>query len=148
VAKEQERDKRGTRKGAFQFRDSIYKCIIKLLKENILKILILEDSHARIQTFKQKLKDHDLFFYDQVKDAKAALILLGPFDVIFLDHDLDDKVFVSSEDENTGYQLAKYIAQNELKFDQIILHSMNPAGVLNMKNVLPDAIIAPFPTLF
>ena len=143
-----ERDKRGTRKGAFQFRDGIIKCIIRLLKELTLKILILEDSYARIQTFKQRLKGHDLFFFDQVKDAKDALTLLGPFDVVFLDHDLDDKVFVDSADANTGYQLAKYIAEKGFKFDQIILHSMNPAGVQNMKDILPDAIIAPFPTLF
>lgn len=113
-----------------------------------MKIIILEDSIERIRTFKKELHGHDLFFFDQVSEAKEALTLLGPFDVIFLDHDLDDKVFVNSNEENTGYQLAKYIAENNIKFDQIIIHSMNPAGVSKMKGILPNAICAPFPVLF
>ena len=114
-----------------------------------MKVLILEDSGARIKLFQKHLgKDHDLYFFDNVQEAKAALELMGPFDVLFLDHDLDDRVFVDSNEPNTGYQLAKWVAEKDIKFDEIILHSLNPAGVQNMKAVLPEAKIVPFTNLF
>lgn len=114
-----------------------------------MKILILEDSGPRIKLFKQHYgKDHDLYFFDKVIDAKDALELMGPFDILFLDHDLDDRVYVPSEEPNTGYQLAKWVAERNIKFNEIILHSLNPAGVQNMKAVLPHAKIIPFTNLF
>lgn len=119
------------------------------MKKNKMKVLILEDSVARIETFKRKLaNEYDLYFFDQVRDAIEALSLMGPFDIVFLDHDLDDKIYVNSEEPNTGYQLAKYISDNKLEFTQVIIHSMNAVGSARMKDILPDAIIAPFPTLF
>lgn len=117
--------------------------------KNKMKVLILEDSVARIETFKRKLShDYDLYFFDKVSDAVEAINLMGPFDIVFLDHDLDDRIYVPSEEPNTGYQLAKYISDNDLKFTQIIIHSMNAVGSARMKDILPEAIIAPFPTLF
>lgn len=115
-----------------------------------MKILILEDSGGRIKTFEKHLgKDHDLYFFDNVIEAKEALQLLGPFDALFLDHDLDDKIFVNSNEENTGYQLAKWISENDdIKFDEIIIHSLNPVGAQNIKAVLPEAKVVPFINLF
>ena len=72
-----------------------------------MKILILEDSKERIKIFKKNLtKYHDLYFFDNVQDARDALELMGPWDMLFLDHDLDNRVYVESEEPNTGYQLA------------------------------------------
>ena len=113
-----------------------------------MKILILEDSPERIKTFKRKLMNHDTYFFDNVEEAKKALKLLGPFDIVFLDHDLDDRVFVNSNDANTGYQLAKYIAENNINIPDVIIHTMNPVGAENIKSVLPKAVICPFPVLF
>ncbi len=113
-----------------------------------MKALILEDSPERIKLFKKHLFKHDLYFFDNVKDAIEAVQLLGPFDVLFLDHDLDDRVYVDSNEPNTGYQFAKWVASQDLKFDEIILHTLNPAGAKNMKDVLPEAKIIPFINLF
>lgn len=113
-----------------------------------MKILILEDSTARIETFKKKLKGHDVYYFDNVKQATQAIELLGPFDYYFIDHDLDDKVYVDSEEENTGYQLAKYMVENNVSYEQVIVHSMNSVGAENIKNVLEDAVVVPFPNLF
>jgi len=65
------------------------------------------------------------------------------YDAIFLDHDLGGKVMVKSG-IGTGYEVAEWIAENLEEVPQVILHSMNPVGVENMKSVLPTADVVPF----
>lgn len=110
------------------------------------KILILEDDQNRIQFFKNKLKKHDVYFFDNVKDAISAVELMEAFETFFLDHDLDDRIYVDSNEENTGFQFAKYLAEKEVEA-QFIIHSMNPQGAQNIKNMLPSASVIPFSTL-
>lgn len=110
------------------------------------KILILEDSQARINTFKEKFKKDDVYYFDNVAEAIEAFELLGPFDILLLDHDLDGLIFVPSDNKNTGYQFARFLAQKDVK-SQIIIHSMNPIGAKNMKALLPQADVLPFPKL-
>lgn len=107
------------------------------------KVLILEDNKDRIKTFKQKLSEHDLYFFDDVKEAVQGFTLLGPFDLILLDHDLDNKIFVDSNEPNTGYQFALFLSQEDTNA-QIIIHSMNVKGAQNIKSVLPQAEVIPF----
>ena len=118
-------------------------------KADQLKILIVEDMSSRIEFFKNKFKGHDLYFFDNAKDSIDALKLISdkPWDVVFLDHDLGGRVFVSSSDPNTGYAVAEFIRDNDIKINQIIIHSMNPAGSQNIKSVLPQAKIIPFTLL-
>lgn len=113
---------------------------------DVRKILILEDSQERIKQFQKKLSKDDVYFFDSVFEAKEAYNFLGPFDVIFLDHDLDGAIFVDSNDENTGYQFAKFLAEKETEA-QIIVHSMNSVGAQNIKRVLPQSDVVPFPKL-
>lgn len=112
-----------------------------------MKILILEDSSERIKTFKKNLYQHDLFFYDNVEEAKEAVELLGPFDIYFLDHDLDDRVYVDSNEENTGYQFAKFLVEKNIKAE-FYVHSLNPVGADNICAVLKECIKIPFIGLF
>lgn len=112
-----------------------------------MKVLILEDDPNRIGIFKKKLHEHDLYFFTNVADAKDATINFGPFDYYFLDHDLDGQVFVNSKEMNTGYRFAEFLAEVKVT-GEIIVHSMNPAGAQNIKGVLPQAKIVPFPYLF
>jgi hypothetical protein len=65
------------------------------------------------------------------------------FDVFFFDHDLGDRIFVNSNDENTGYQVAKFMSDKNIK-GRVIIHSYNPIGAKNMMNVLPQAVYIPF----
>ena len=112
-----------------------------------MKVLILEDDPNRIGIFKKKLKEHDLYFAISVKEAKDMTINFGPFDYFFLDHDLDGQIFVDSNEENTGYRFAQFLAESKAT-GEVIVHSMNPAGAQNIKGVLPQAQIVPFPYLF
>ena len=112
-----------------------------------MKILILEDSLYRNKTFTNKLsKKHDVYIYDNVQDATDAIELIGPFDLYFLDHDLDGEMFVGSEKANTGFQLAKYMAEKKTT-GSIIIHSLNPVGAANIKAELPQALVIPFSSL-
>lgn len=100
------------------------------------KILILEDSHERIQFFKNKLdKKYQVVYYDNVEKAKEYLNS-NEVDILFLDHDLDQRIFVNSCEENTGYQFAKYVAESGKTFEQIIIHSMNTIGSKCMADLL------------
>lgn len=118
-------------------------------KANQLKVLILEDDPNRIEFFKMKLKGHDLYFFDIADDAINAFKLMNdkPWDIVFLDHDLGGLALVPSSNPNTGYAVAKYMAENEVEAKQIIIHSMNPAGSGNMKSLLPEAVVIPFSLL-
>lgn len=117
---------------------------------NQIKVLVLEDNDSRIQTFKKYLKGRkfDVYYYDEATEAIAAIGVFGPFDVYFLDHDLGGMIYVDSEEENTGYQVAKYLSEKKIyKNSQIFIHSLNQVGAENMHNILPDSIVLPFPRL-
>ena len=111
--------------------------------ENI-NILVVEDDDMRIQWFKTEFAEFNL---KVVKTAQAGISYVEneKFDIIFLDHDLGDRIFVSSEDPNTGYQVAKAIVNSINSKTPIVVHSYNPVGVKNILSVLKDtAVSIPF----
>lgn len=51
------------------------------------------------------------------------------FDIISFDHDIADT--------KTGYDIAKYIVENEIKIKEgFKIHSANPVGVFNIRQLL------------
>lgn len=119
------------------------------------KFFILEDSSDRITIFNDIFKNrfgknYKIYSSDNVERAKAIFADNFPFDTIFLDHDLDGKVYVDSKEKNTGYAFASWIEENyreSIKSKQIIIHSMNNVGANNIKSILPNSIIIPFNVL-
>jgi len=111
------------------------------------RILILEDSPVRIKIFKDKFKHEDVYFFDQVSDTIFALDNMGPWDMVFLDHDLDGQMFVPSHEPNTGWQVARHIAEKQIPIHAIFIHSMNDDGAQNMLELLPHADRVRFPNL-
>ena len=69
-------------------------------------------------------------------EAIAALSRQSYWHLIMLDHAPGGRVFVNSNDPNTGFQVAKFIREHGVKFHQCILHSMNPGGVASMASQL------------
>ena len=69
---------------------------------------------------------------DEITVARTydeAIQYLGDeYDVISLDHDLGE--------EKTGYDIAKYIVENQLKIGKVAIHSANPVGRDNIKQLL------------
>lgn len=109
-----------------------------------MKILVLEDSEKRIKWFREKFGNEELFIATNVEIAKRNFEWFQPFDMIFLDHDLDGRVYVESNEKNTGYQFAKYLAEKGVDSERVILHTMNQVGAGNMKSALPNSIYIPF----
>lgn len=112
-----------------------------------MKIFILEDDSNRMVKFRRELIGHQI---DHAKTAEEGSNLIGSnkYDLIFLDHDLGGKQMVDSNNENTGYQLAKFIAKSmENKTTPCIVHSCNPAGAHNITHILQHACVIPFPSL-
>lgn len=106
-----------------------------------MKIFILEDRDRRIKWFKNVFSsENSLFFADNVKDAKKILLENPEFDILFLDHDLDQKIFVNSNEQNTGYQLTKFIVENKISFGFAYIHSMNRYGSGLMYTKLLEAV--------
>ena len=50
------------------------------------------------------------------------------YDIISLDHDLGE--------DKTGYDIAKYIVENQIKVGAVAIHSANPVGRFNINQLL------------
>lgn len=99
-----------------------------------MKILILDDEHDRVQTLMKNIGGpvyHATNFREFLQILKDENF---DFDLIMLDHDLQDWD-VNSQKEFTGSDAAKYIAANPSRFKDncvFIIHSLNSIGVANM----------------
>lgn len=112
-----------------------------------MRILFLDDDEYRHKTVRP------LMTFDAARTALEAIGLLqvNTYDLVFLDHDLGGLQMVESSEENTGFTVAKWIRDNNPSIGWVILHSLNPGGVLNMDSVLRQAdystLICPFTRL-
>jgi len=108
-----------------------------------MKIFILDDMQERHDAYKRKFPDAEII---STYDAKEAIVLLSNdlnYDLICLDHDLGLRIFVDTEDENTGSVVAKFLSDKDIKCP-IIIHSLNCWGAKNMMNYLSQAEYRPF----
>ncbi len=102
-----------------------------------MNILVLEDEPSRIEWFRKFTEGHRADFVD---DAKTAIIAIHrlKYDVILLDHDLDGRVYVPSDEPNTGFQVAKAIPGTINRDTVIVIHSHNDTGTKKMASVLKN----------
>lgn len=108
-----------------------------------MRILILDDDESRLRQFRQILSGNEVTCVKTAKETIEKLSENETYDVIFLDHDLGGKVYAPSGEE-TGYEVAEWISENPNREPkQIIIHSFNNVGARNMKNLLPNAVLAP-----
>lgn len=116
-----------------------------------MKVFVLEDNADRISLLQRELPKifpgAEVFYAETAEDGKRVLAKEQPFSILLLDHDLGGKVFVDSRDQNTGYQVAVFIRENDIKHKIAIAHTMNPAGGENIVSALPGCIHIPFPLL-
>jgi CheY-like chemotaxis protein len=110
------------------------------------RILVLEDDQVRIDRFRTELCGYSVDYADSVEGASR--LLSGPkYDLLFLDHDLEfgRRVFIDSDEPNTGYQFAKSLATEPSYGDTpVVVHSLNWFGAEKMVEILPCAVHVPF----
>ena len=113
--------------------------------KDIMNILILEDNNERIKQFRKNIAPSHLLFVTD--DAEMAIEFLKEmkFDVLFLDHDLGTIENESTDNKNTGSEVARFLAANTDKIpDNIFLHSLSVPGRNYMNSLLPMAKQLPF----
>lgn len=117
-----------------------------LKRKTTVKILVLDDDQKRHEAFKFHLFRHDITHVYTCDEAIKA-IEQEKWDIIFLDHDLEDRHYSSASDgkveelEKTGYDVAVHIAKNlptEKAPQFILIHSWNPVGWKRMFAALMD----------
>jgi CheY-like chemotaxis protein len=110
-----------------------------------MNILLLDDNAHRITFFQNALQEHKLTV---CRHARAAIRALkkASFDIIFLDHDLRDEP-ADPDDENSGSEVARFIANHEIECPCIVLHTENRAGRESMEAILPQSQSIPYSRL-
>ena len=105
-----------------------------------MKILILDDDKNRLRIFQRNLIGAVVTCVEHASDCIRELETEGPFDYLFLDHDLDGRTYVPSG-PGTGYEVALWLKNNpDKKPSKIILHTCNDQGALRMLEELPEAV--------
>lgn len=98
-----------------------------------MKILFLDDDKNRVSRFKEVVPGHEIVFVETPEEANHALERRSRFDIVSLDHDLYGKVYQPS-DEKSGFAVCQFL--RKMSADalplQVICHSYNEQGVLNM----------------
>lgn len=104
-------------------------------------ILFLDDNEQRTAHFLSCIS------YAKTAETAAGMIDLiksqsGPIDFLFLDHDLGGEIFVDTEREDTGAEVARWLSDNKHSIQPIrvvIIHTHNDVGGEKMLNILKAA---------
>lgn len=112
-----------------------------------MRVFILEDNSHRVVKFRRELIGNIVDHAETLATGRE-MVCENEYDLIFLDHDLGGREMVDSADEDTGYHLALFIADDDKnKTTPCVVHSCNPAGSDNIVAALPHAVKVPFPSL-
>lgn len=121
-----------------------------------MKLLILDDDENRHKGFRNKFFEHDRVHVHSAKECIKQLDENGPWDYVFLDHDLSHVHYEAWYDmvkrghteikvEGTGMDVAEWLEKNPKKKPaNIIIHSLNKPGADNMMRALPEAKHVPW----
>lgn len=103
-----------------------------------LKILIVEDDEQRMANFRHHLPNDKLTFTSNVPEA-ISMIKFRPFDVIFMDYDLDKghegrRTATTGLPLRTGGTVIRDIADcgDCVRGKLWVIHSLNDAGATDM----------------
>ena len=108
-----------------------------------MKIFCLEDNYDRHVLFRKKFPNDNIIFAISAQEAINILAEDMSWDLICLDHDLGNEVYVDSDESNSGYQVAKFLATKNPKCP-IVIHSSNYWGAMKILSVLPHAEYVPY----
>ena len=98
-----------------------------------MKILMLEDNMGRVEVLRKFYPD--LVHVSNVDDF-VSQFNQGGWYIIFMDHDLDGRVYVPITDGNCGSEAIRRIDGFPNSTALFVLHSHNHDGVKNMEHAL------------
>ena len=89
--------------------------------------------------YQRNLASHDWLPYI-CRDYQQTIDMLGVADInnviIDLDHDLGEGNEIDDSIALSGYDICKYIVENHIPLVGFHIHSMNPVGAMNMRQLL------------
>lgn len=113
-----------------------------------MKILLLEDDLNRVREFEKRvseLNENSLLVHTKTAIDCINKLKTDKFELILLDHDLGGEIYVDSNREDTGSEVARWISNNRQSVNGaiIITHSYNIVGAKNIIDLIPNAIHVP-----
>ena len=107
-----------------------------------MKVLFVDDMMSRHMPFLNKYaKSFEQIVPVTTYDAALKELVMGKYDMVFLDHDLSTDASLTETEEKTGADLAKHVVNTfEVKGSPyFVVHSLNPVGRASIVNILSDA---------
>jgi Cyclic-phosphate processing Receiver domain len=106
-----------------------------------MRILFLDDNPARHALMDKRHPDDEVVHAYTIDDYRDALVKYDHFDVVSLDHDLNDFTELGyfsyiGDSEATGVDACGYLMKFLNKVGEIIIHSSNGTGARNMMDFL------------
>lgn len=103
-----------------------------------MKLFILDDSLERLKAFRRECHPSWTVVTAMTYLEGIERVNGEKFDIMFLDHDLNEKEEGSKdiERENCGSNFAKWLVRNYKNDCPIVIHTLNPTGGSNMKKIL------------
>lgn len=98
-----------------------------------MRILVLEDSPARIVAFRRRLRGRAVTYVSNYNDAVEALGR-GPYAVVYLDHDIADS---AHNGQDVAFSMTRM--PERLRPRKVVVHSTNPSGALGIARTLRKA---------
>ncbi len=112
-----------------------------------MKKLVLDDCPNRMAKFFANKGEEDLMRVWNAKDCIESL-RLEEWDLVSLDHDLDQMPYDNPQKENTGSGVVRWIVANKPKVKRFVVHSYNnlqaPKMVEALKGAGYEAVWEPF----
>jgi len=105
-----------------------------------MKLFILDDSLERLKRFRKECHPSWTVITAMTYLEGVERIRGEEFDIMFLDHDLNQKEEGSKDvnRENCGSNFAKWLVKNYDHDCPIIIHTLNHAGANNMMKILKE----------
>lgn len=100
-----------------------------------MKILFLDDSIHRTAAF-ARATPNDEVTLTQTAQATIEALTNEVFDEVWLDHDLGGQVYQSSDREDCGMEVVRWIIRNLPPINKIVVHSWNIPAAKQMRDML------------
>jgi hypothetical protein len=96
----------------------------------MMSVFVLDDSKERLRKFRSAIPSAHMA--ETVDEAKEVLSRDEHWEIAFLDHDLGGEVMVDTSEYNTGTTLVRWLIEQGIKIDTVVVHSLNDTAAMGM----------------